>query len=96
MNAHEPTETELDNDGTAIVELLERAEASLRRRDDNKYYATREEIFLLAAQQDLDRPPRIEKDMGGSWLIEFYYSGMIFIHSTSCLEFIGGRGETVN
>ncbi len=97
MNVHEPTETELDDDGTAIAELLERAERSFRSAGDNKYYATREEIFLLASQQDLDRPPKIEKDMGGSWIIEIYYSRMIFIHATSCLDFISGRTrETVH
>lgn len=96
MNAHEPTGTDLDDDGTAITELLERAERSFHNRGDDKFYATREEIFLLASQQDLDRPPRIEKDCGGNWIIEIYYSRMIFTHATSCLEFIGGRGETVN
>ena len=89
MNANEPVEIELDEDGTKIAELLERAEKSFRITDDNKYYATREEILLLASQPDLDREPRIEKDMGGSWLIEFYHSRMIFIHATSCQDFVG-------
>ena len=97
MNADETLNAEPDDDGTAITELLERAEKSFRCTGDNKYYATREEILLLASQPDLDREPRIEKDLGGSWLIEFYHSRMIFIHATSCLDFIGGRvGEVVH
>lgn len=91
MNADEPVEAERDDDGTAIADPLERAESSFRRTGDDKYYATREEIFLLASQPDLDRKPRIEKEMGGSWIIEIYYPKMIFIHATSCLDFIGGR-----
>ncbi len=97
MNVHEPVVAELDEDGTAIAELLERAEKSLRGRSDSKYYATREEILLLASQPDLDRESRVEKDMGGSWVIEIYYSRMIFIHATSCQDFIGlGVPELVN
>ena len=88
---------ELDEDGTKITELLERAERAFRRGGDNKFYATREEIFLLASQPDLDRSSRIEKDSGGNWVIEMYYSGMIFIHATSCLAFLGKKpSETVN
>jgi len=37
VNANEPVETELDEDGTKIAELLERAEKSFRITDDNKY-----------------------------------------------------------
>ena len=88
MNANEPVEIELDEDGTKIAELLERAEKSFRITDDNKYYATREEIFLLVSQPDLDREPRIEKDMSENWIIEIYYSRMIFIHVTSCQDFV--------
>ena len=95
MNINEPTEVDLDEDGTGIADLLEQAERSFRRGGDNKYYATREEIFLLASQSDLDRKPRIEKDCGGSWVIEIYYANMIFIHVTSCLAFIGQTGQTV-
>ena len=91
MNAHEPLEAENDDDGTELADLLERAERSLRNRDDNKYYAKRDEIFLLAAQSDLDRETRIEQDCSGNWVIEVYYSKMIFIHVTSCQLFIGAR-----
>lgn len=80
---HEPTEVELDDDGTVLPDILERAERSLRTRDDKKYYATLEEIFLLTAQPDLDRETRVEQDCGGNWVIEVYYSNMVFIHVTS-------------
>ncbi len=91
MNANELVETELDDDGTNIAELLERAESSLRSKGDNKYYITRDELFLIVSQEDLDREPRIEKDMSGNWVIEIYYSRMIFIHVTSFQGFIGER-----
>ena len=97
MDADELIGAELDDDGTKIAELLERAERSLRNKGDEKFYATREEIFLLASQPDLDRKPRIEKDCGGNWVIEIYYSKMIFIHATSCQDFIGSEvSEPVN
>ncbi len=97
MNADEPIGAELDDDGTKITELLERAERSFCSTGDDKFYATREEILLLASQPDLNRKPRVEKDCGGNWLIEIYYSRMIFIHATSCLAFIGSEAsESVN
>jgi len=89
MDVDETLNVELDDDGTAITELLERAESSLCNKDDNKYYATRDEIYLLAAQPDLDRETRIEKDCSGNWVIEVYYSRMIFIHVASCQALIG-------
>ena len=89
MNAHESIGTELDDDGTAIAELLERAERSFRSTGDNKYYATREEILLLASQPDMDRESRVEMDCGSNWVIEIYYSKMIFIHATSRQDFVG-------
>ncbi len=95
MNSNESVE--FDEDGTKIADLLERAERSFLRGDDNKYYATREEMYLLASQPDLDKAPRIEKDSGGNWVIEMYYSHMIFVHSTSCLDFLPNKaGETIN
>ena len=89
MKTDEPVEAEFDDDGTAIVELLERAERSRRMTSDNKFYATREEIFILMSQLDLDQKPRVELDCGGNWVIEIYYSKMIFIHITSCQAFVG-------
>ena len=88
MDADDFVGIELDDDGTGITELLERAESSLCNKDDNKYYATRDEIYLLAAQPDLDRETRIEKDCSGNWVIEVYYSRMIFIHATSFQGFV--------
>ncbi len=89
MSADELDGIEFDEEGTKISELLDRAERSLCITGDNKYYATREEIFLLASQSDVDREPMIEKDSGGSWVIEIYYSKIIFIHVTSCQDFVG-------
>lgn len=81
-------DVELDDDGICIAELLERAEKSFRGKGDNKYYVTRDELLLLASQSDLTRKPRIEKDVGGNWIIEIYYSRMIFIHATSFQDFV--------
>lgn len=89
MDADEFVEAELDDDGTKIAELLERAERSFRSNDDNKYYITLDELFLLTSQPDLDQKPRIEKDVSGNWVIEIYYSKMIFIHVTSYQDFVG-------
>jgi len=93
MNANDLTEVELDDNGTGIVELLERAEKSFRINNDNKYYVTLGELFLLASQPDLDRENRVELDCSGNWVIEIYYSGMIFIHVTSFQAF---SGETIH
>lgn len=90
MEINEPIETEFD-DGTEIVELLERAEQSFFNKDDNKYYVTLEELFLLTSQPDLDREPKVGLDCGGNWVIEVYYSKMIFIHVTSFQAFTGER-----
>ena len=77
-----------DDDGTSIAELLERAEKSLRDNGGNKYYVTQDELFLLVSQEDFDREHRVEKDCGGNWVIEAYYSRMIFIHATSFNNFV--------
>lgn len=88
MDADEFVDTDLDNDGTGITELLERAEKSLRSKGDNKYYVSRDELLLLTSQPDLDKETNIEKDCGGNWVIEVYYSRMIFIHATSFQDFV--------
>ena len=79
---------DLDDDGIGITELLERAEKSLRDNGGNKYYVTRDELFLLVSQEDFDREHRVEQDCGGNWVIEIYYSRMIFIHATSFNNFV--------
>ena len=89
MDAEEPVDIYGDDDIDQLVDLLERAEMSLRNGNDNKYYVTLDELFLLASQQDLDREPRVELDCGGHWVIEVYYSKIIFIHVTSYQGFVG-------
>lgn len=95
MDADEPLETELNDDGIDVVELLERAEHSLLDKHDDKYWATEEEILSLA--EATEQEPKVYQDVGRNWIIEIVYERIKFIHVTSCaLSFGRCVKETIN
>lgn len=78
-----------ENELEPLIEIVERAENSLLDKHDDKYWATREEILLLASESE--HPAKIYKDIGGNWVIEIVYSRTTFIHATSFEDFAGMR-----
>lgn len=79
---------DLDEDGTKITDLLERAERYRRVTGDDKCYVNLDELFLLASQPDLDRETRVYKSGSGDWVVEIFFSGMIFINVSPFMAFV--------
>ncbi len=74
-----------DDELDPLIDLVERAEKYVINRRGDKYWATLDEILLLAGEA----PSKVYQDIGGNWIIEIVYERITFIHATSFQAFTG-------